>query len=144
MRIVPLPTTRAGQSYERIMANEITLNIKLDYSNAGTTTGMLAATSLNVDVAALGVAKMTKQLQPSGSGEEALDLGDIATPGYFIAVNRGPTDTISIRSATGVAALVDLKPDEACCFRMAGTASAPYVISSGSNNPVLDYLLLED
>jgi hypothetical protein len=67
--------------------------------------------------------------QEIGTTEEAIDLGDIATGGYFMAINRDSTNFVSIRSGTGATNLVRINAGEAALFRVSGDASAPFAIA---------------
>lgn len=65
-----------------------------------------------------------------GTSEEALPMTDITTPGWCYAENLDTTNYVSIRSATGVAACLELKPGEGYPFRLARTATAPFAIAN--------------
>ncbi len=82
-----------------------------------------------------------KTQQIGFASEEAIQLGsDIGTNGWFMAINRDPTNFIYIRPATGVANMCKLLPGEPCLFRLA--ASAPYA-QADTGICQLDYLLIE-
>lgn len=108
------------------MANEITLTAKLLYAKGGT------SVSLGVEGLAITVSgsRFIHHRQQIGTTEEALDLGDLATGGYFVGVNRDTTNFVEIRSGTGATDLVRLNAGEACAFRMSGDASAPFAIAN--------------
>lgn len=75
--------------------------------------------------------------QTIGTSEEALTLGDASGGGgWFVAINKGST-TISLRVATGAANFCDIKAGEACCFRWASTATAPFAIADTSASDLL-------
>lgn len=122
------------------MASEVSLNASINYLKGGVSQVLAAADNLLVDVAGNDSAHLTQNV---GASEEALNLGDITTPGWFHAVNRGSIDTISIRAATGLADLVKLGPGDPCLFKFDADASAPFIISSGSESPLLEYVLIE-
>lgn len=121
------------------MANEITLDLKLSFSKSGTTFS-LEQKGLTVSVTGT---RFIHNRQSIGTSEEAIDLGDVATGGYFFAVNRDGTNFVSIRSGTGATNLVKLKAGEACCFRLSGDASAPFAIAN-TGACDLEYWLIED
>ncbi len=75
--------------------------------------------------------------------EEALTLGDIATGGWFFAINRDSTNFVELRSGTGTVNVVKLKAGEFCLFRMSDDATSPFVIADTAAVE-LEYWLLED
>ncbi len=123
-----------------LVANEATLNASINFLKDGVSQSLAAAVNLLVDVAGNDSAHLTQNI---GASEEALKLGNVTTPGWFHAINRGSIDTISIRAATGLADLVRMGPGEPCLFKMDADASAPFAISSGSESPLLEYVLIE-
>lgn len=120
------------------MANELTI------------TAMLAFAKSNVEVKASQVSKQfdvsggdtIHRTQIIGNSAEALDVGEMGTVGYGMFINRGPTDSISIRVGASGADVVKLNPNECALFRLA--ASNPYAVASGTAAPVLEYWLVEN
>jgi hypothetical protein len=121
------------------MANEITLNVRLDYASGSIRDGIIGADALSVDLA---TQVLLHNTQIVGTSEEALLLGDVTAGHWLIAVNRSASGTISIRAATGETNLVDLDPGEPACFRLAAAATAPFVIASVE--ATLEYLVFTD
>lgn len=119
------------------MANEITLNLRLDYAS-GNIADKIVIDNLSVTTS---TTTLIHNRQAVGTSEEALLLGDVAAGGYLIGVNRGATDYIEIRNATGGGDLIRMKPGEPCCFRLSSDATAPFVISDGTGS-TFEYLLL--
>jgi hypothetical protein len=119
------------------MANEGTVTVSLSF-NKSSRSASLGKTGLQFDIDGLDYVKKTQNI---GTTEEAINLGDITTPGYFVAVNRSTTYNIRIRPATAVADLIVLEPGDVCCFRM--YASAPFCIAI-TGSAELEYLLIED
>jgi hypothetical protein len=119
------------------MANEGLVSVNLSFSKSGRS-AELGKTGLQFDISGLDYCKKTQNI---GTSEEAISLGDITTPGYFVGINRSTTYNIRIRAATGLADLIVLLPGEVCCFRM--YASAPYAIAI-TGAAELEYLLIEE
>ena len=122
------------------MADEITLNGKMKVVNS-TTNEIAEVRDLLINQTAKGVTHLTQTI---GSTEEAIDLGQLSTLGYALFINRGPTDTISLRQATSASDFCDLKPTEFALFRVSADMTAPFAISSSTNSPVLEFWILED
>lgn len=121
------------------MAGEIKLTVLLKFAKSSTTT---EAKVNDLAVTVTGT-RFIHNRQSIGTSEEALDLGDIATGGWFVAINRGATNFIEIRSGTGATDIIKLKAGEPCCFRMSGDATAPFAIANTAAGD-LEYWLFED
>lgn len=99
------------------MANELTLNVSSNLAPTGLTAfARTWAASMGFD---LSTATFTHNVQSVGTSEEAILKGDVATPGYFIAVNLDATNFVSIRSGTGGTNMVKLMPGKVCVFMFA-------------------------
>ena len=118
------------------MADEIVCSAKLEMLKNGVH-AELQKFGLRIDMTGT---EHLEHVQTIGITEEALSLGDVATPGMFLAINLDPTNFVKIRSATGVTDLAKLLPGEFCLFRMAATA--PFAIADTAACR-LWYLLLE-
>ena len=110
------------------MANEITLTINLAYAKSGTSTSMSVA-DLKIDVTGQ---RFVHNRQSIGTTATALDLGDIATGGWFIGINRDATNFMEIRSGATATDIIRLNAGEPCCFRISADATAPSAIASTS------------
>jgi len=86
---------------------------------------------------------MLHKVASIGTSEEALDLGDCGTGGWFMAKNLDDTNFVSIRQGTGASDLIRLRAGEVCLFRLDADATAPYIIADTASVDV-EYLLLED
>lgn len=122
------------------MANEITYKVSLFFEKGniprtGDSSGDKLATLSGDDY--------EFRTQLVGTSEEALHVGDVGTPGMCLMQNLDDTNFVSVRAATGAANTVELKPGEWSLFRLARTATAPYVIANTANVRIR-YLLLED
>lgn len=122
------------------MADELTLSIRATLSKSGSeiTFPPASAQALTIDVSG---SRWLHNRQEIGTSEEALELGDISTGGYLIAINRDATNYLELRSGTGGTDLVRINAGEIACFRVSSDATAPYAIANTSAC-VLEYLLL--
>lgn len=123
------------------MAAELTLQIKASFVKGGTTItfpGDEDSQSITITVSG---SRFIQMRQSVGTSEEALDLGDIATGGYFVAVNRDSTNYVELRSGTGATDFIRLNAGEVCAFRISGDASAPFAIANTAAVE-LEYFLL--
>ena len=124
------------------MANEITYGTTLSLSNDELKFSK-NYTGIRITQAAQG---LVSNVQAIGTVEEALDLGDLTTPGVSQMKNLEAAggETIEVgtvpSSAIGFIAFIELKPGEAWSGRLATTT--PYAKSSGGT-PKLDYTILE-
>jgi hypothetical protein len=92
------------------MANEITFNAALAISIAGVS--LSGSGSKSVSIAGN---NYFAQVQNIGLATEALDLGDLTTPGYLFLKNADPTNFVQIGLTTPVTAgnaMVKLLPGE--------------------------------
>lgn len=109
------------------MANEITLNASLAYSDSE---GTEAALTPIVNLLATVASKRTISYKVNvGITEEALPLGDVTTPGWAMFINRDETNFVELRVATGGAKFAKLKPGEFALLRLGSGAQAPYAIA---------------
>ena len=120
------------------MANELTVSASLAF----------AKTTYAVDMAKTGFqctvtgTKFVHNVQAIGfAAEEAIQLGDVGTPGYAIFVNRDATNYVTIRPATGVADCIKLKPGDVAMFRFA--CAAPFAIAAVAACNI-EYVIIED
>jgi hypothetical protein len=76
------------------------------------------------------------------AAEELLEVGDVGTYGYFMGINRDPTNIVEMRGASGEEDLVRFEPGELNCFRLAQDA-VPYVQATTAACR-LEYVLIPD
>lgn len=87
--------------------------------------------------------KYVRLEQNVGITEEAINKGDITTPGWLIAVNKDLTNFVSLRAATGAANFGRLDANYGpCMLKLGSGATAPFWIADTATCNV-DYLLLE-
>lgn len=121
------------------MANEATVTASLDFLKGNVAIVSRAVTALKVTVAG---AKYTQIVQEIGfAAEEAIDLGDVGTPGLCWMKNLDGTNFLEVRPATAVADMIKMKAGEPALFRMAATA--PFA-QADTGNVNLEMLLLDD
>lgn len=124
------------------MADEITATGQLAFVKGGTTVTLPEGSTpfgVKIDVAA---ARFIRMRQNVGLTWEVLDLGDIATGGWFCAINHDATNFVQIRPVAADAAMVRLNPGEFCLFRMDAAATAPQA-QADTAAVDLEYMLVE-
>ena len=119
------------------MANEITISANLSFSK-GLVEPASKAISLSVTVSGTDYVKMTQTI--GFAAAEAINLGDITTPGYILISNLDTTNYVTLRDGAGGADVVKLKAGEAALFRVG--ASALYALANTAAC-VVEYLLIE-
>ncbi len=120
------------------MANELTLSATLAYADAESADEALQIAELKANVAAL---KYIKHKQNIGITEEAIDLGEVASLGWGMFVNRDATNFLELRVATAGTKFVKLKPGEFAFFRFGSGITAPFAIADSA--PVqLEYIIV--
>lgn len=118
------------------MANELTLAASLKFVKGGKSVSF-GKSGVQLDVAG---SNYTLKTQTIGTSEEAISLGDVATPGYILIYNLDATNFVSVRSGTGAANLVKIPAGGMALFNCA--ASAPYAIADTASVSI-EYLLVE-
>ena len=120
------------------MSNELALTATLRYAKDEAAISVSLSDSIDVSGS-----NFIHHSQLVGTSEELLYLGDVTqSGGYFVAINRDPTNEIRIRPDTTLQALARLKPSEFCVFRMEASAT-PYVIAVTASC-LLEYWLFEN
>jgi hypothetical protein len=119
------------------MANEITMSGSLDFSK-NDVVDSLSFSGLQIDVTGV---KIARQVQEVAITEEALNLGDIGTPGYILVRNMDDTNYMEFMAGTGETETVKLKAGEWALFRF--TSADPFVIADTAVVNI-EYLLIED
>lgn len=119
------------------MANEGTFSFSAEFSKGGETASFVHA-GLQVTVSGTEYVRMNQLI---GTSAEALDIGDITTPGYIMIRNRDTTNFVEIRDGAAGADVVKLKAGETALFRL--TTTTPFAIADTAACRV-EYLLIED
>lgn len=118
------------------MANELTISASLKFVK-GNTNVSFAKSGVRLDVTGK---NYTSKSQTIGTTEEAISLGDVATPGYILIYNQDTTNFVSVRSGTGAANLIKIPPGGIALFNC--QASAPFAIADTAAVDI-EYLLIE-
>lgn len=108
------------------MANEITVSITVSVAK------VFAAISKQVANKQFDMtgAIVHRIVQTIAATEEALDQGDVGTPGYCLAINLDPTNFVSIRAGTGLGNMILLEADGGMAFFKFGSgATTPFAIA---------------
>lgn len=118
------------------MANELALSASLSFQK-GADSASIGKSGVKVTVSGT---EYTELIQNVGITEEALLLGDVATPGYIFIENLDDTNYVSIRSGTGGTNFVKIPAGGFALFMI--ESAAPFVIANTA--PVrIRFLLIE-
>lgn len=120
------------------MASEITVKAALSAGKGSTS----VALSIGPTQFTLTGTKMLKNRQSIGTTEEALEMGEIASGGWFLCVNRDATNYVQIQAGSGALAMVRLKAGEFCLLRF-DSGATPYLKANTAACEV-EYVLLEN
>lgn len=125
------------------MADEIVLSIALKYAKGGraANTDLMSVTGLEIDVTGTDVVRLSQTI---GLTVEALDIGDITTPGYIVIKNKetySGSNYVTIRNGSGGADVIKLFGGDACAFRAA--AATLFADATGATQEI-DILIIED
>ncbi len=108
------------------MADELTLNATLNYSDDEDADETLQAAEVLATVSAK---KYVKSKQNIGTSEEAIGLGELASLGWALFINRDTVNFLEIRVGTGGTKIVKLKAGEFAFFRFGSGITAPFAIA---------------
>lgn len=85
----------------------------------------------------IGTQKFRKWIQTIGITEEAIDIGEITSPGMMFAQNLDPTNVVELRAATGGAKFAMLRADAnsdgkggAALLELGSGAQVPFAIAT--------------
>jgi len=122
------------------MANEIKLTGTLEVNKGGVKAILAAASGKLLNMTGKNVIHKTQAI--GFAAREALDLGDVVTPGVSIFWNHDPTNAITLYPDGTDLGLVTMKAGEtAGPFRL---ASATPFAQSGVASCDLEYMIVED
>ena len=122
------------------MSASADIAISISYANASS--GLSIPRALSDTVSISGLDSGILNLQNIGTVDETLDLGDVASNGYFFAVNRDPTNFISIGYTSGTY-FAKLKAGEGMIMR-AGAGLTAFHAKADTAACDLEYFLLPD
>lgn len=117
------------------MANELTLSALLHFKKGGREV-KFGKNSIQLDVTGTDFAFHSQNV---GTSEEALDIGDVATPGYLLVYNNDSANFVTIRAASGEADVVKVRAGGVALFELA--AAAPFVIADTATVEILFALI---
>lgn len=120
------------------MSDELTLRASLSFTKGGTSKS-LSFGPLDFDVA--GTRAVANRQAIGFASAEAVLVGDVAAGGYFIGINRDPTNYITLRNGSGGTALVRLSPGDFCMFRIWPSATLFAVADTASCD--LEYVVVD-
>ena len=118
------------------MASEITINGLLKFVKGTANVSLENKSAANVTGT-----KYSRHIQNVGTSEEAIELGDVANPAYLIAINRDATNYVTIRSGTGAADLIKIRPGNFALFEV--QSAAPFIIANTGACDV-EFLIIEE
>lgn len=122
------------------MADELRINASMAYEDSELTEDSLSIANLDVDVSTKRTAHLKQNV---GTSEEVLNLGDISSLGYILAVNRSSSNFVSIKTAAGGTIFAKILPGEVAMFRFGSGVTAPFVIADTAACQ-LEYLLVSE
>ena len=115
------------------MADEVTVNVSLSYSDNQNTEASLSVADALFSVA---TKKVTRLKQNVAITEEAIQLGDVTAPAYAMFVNRDTTNFINLKVGTSGAIFAKLRPDVdgdgkggVALLELGSGAQVPYAIA---------------
>lgn len=107
------------------MANEISLSGSMTFQK-GNVSASMGKAGVRADVAGLRYAEYVQEI---GTSAEALELGDVGTPGYVMIENLDATNFVSLRPTSSAADMIRIRAGEfAGPFQLA--AAAPFAIAN--------------
>ena len=99
------------------MANELTINASLAFSKGGRSVST-SVSALKLDVSGTDHIKLSQTI---GTSAEAIDLGDITTPGYCLVKNLDDTNFVELRDGASGDDLVKVRAGGVALFELATT-----------------------
>lgn len=111
--------------------------MRMAYRKGGAEVPPFGVSGFTVDLSG---SRYIRNVQNVGTSQEALELGEIATPGYGIFHNLSTANPVFIRRATSESNAIRVGPGAWACFEF--EATAPYVIATGAACD-LEYLVFE-
>lgn len=118
------------------MANELTVRAFMAFLKGDVDEEMTFSDTVTVTGT-----KCLKNVQSVGNTAEALEIGDMTTPGFCLFHNMDATNSVEIRDGESGADLIKLNAGEIAMGRLA--TNAPYAISNTSTVS-LRYMMVEN
>lgn len=122
------------------MANEITMNASLGYVDSELASLILAIPQ-NLQKTITTKRYVLNRLVVT-TAELAIPLGNLSSLGYYLFINRDPTNYVELRVSTGGVKFARLDPVNGfACGRFGSGISAPFAIANTASCDV-DYFIL--
>jgi hypothetical protein len=122
------------------MASEITVNALLYFLKSGITDSF---TFPSTQFTMTGANYIHRTQTIATTPGTAIDVASLATPGWGLFKNNGPTNFVQLKTATGGAVFAKLKVGEIALLRLDPTVTAPFAIAD-TTAIQLEYILIED
>lgn len=109
------------------MAEEIRINLTLQYEDSEGTSESMQVNDYLADLTSF---TYTKAKQSIGTSEEAIVLGGVTAPRWFMAINRDDTNYVELKVATSGAIFARLYPGACCLVPLGSGAQTPCAIAN--------------
>ena len=125
------------------MAEELTINLSAEYSDAEGLTGDVSIEDLLITLV---TTKLLKFRQTIATSETALELGDISSRGFLVLMNLDPTNFVNVKVGTGGAIFAKMFPKGSaaginfCVVHLGSGAQSPYLIADTASCDVESFL----
>lgn len=115
------------------MADELTLKCSFSYTRYGHTVEE-ALPSTTFDVTG---DELVGHVLDVDTAEQAIPLGDVATPSFFWIENLDSSATVEVRSGTGDGnGILSVPPGGVACGWFHGDITAPYILADANDTMV--------
>jgi hypothetical protein len=115
------------------MANELEITGTMKYSKGGVKSELALSSRVNISGS-----KVTELVQNIGTGSEAIELGDLSSPGYIIIENLDSTNFVTIQAAVDGTSMITIPAGEfAGPVKLASSAPAARADSAAVNIRIL-------
>lgn len=122
------------------MANEFDLSFSVEYDSKLGSNAAFTVALANI-LRTQSTKKYVRHLQAIGITEEALDLGELSSLGWCVAMNLDETNYLELRSATGASNdIIRIDPLCFAVFRWGSDVTAPFAIANTAACN-LDYII---
>lgn len=122
------------------MASELTVSVSLSGAKTWALKNLQLA-GIQPDMAGTKFMQGS-QLVPTTAGGTAINLGTLATVGWFLIINRDTTNFVSLYNAVSGTKFAKLKFGEPCCGRFDPSVTAPAAIADTAAC-LIEYLIFE-
>ncbi len=120
------------------MSQEITATGSVSFAKGNVATIALTRSGQRFDVTGV---HYTRKTQNVGTAAEALFLGEVGTPGWFLIYNMDATNYVEVLDSTGGAVTLKIKAGEFACGRFGCAAPAVKANTAAVN---IEYIVVEN